>query len=78
MLIQLRPIIIYPIAEYLDYSPITIVRYIIEQLDLSFIDITYNFYTALYWINKYINTLPARNPRFKACYKYSNITLFLF
>jgi hypothetical protein len=37
-----------PIAEQLDYGPITTVRPIIEQLDLSPIDITYNFYAALY------------------------------
>ena len=54
------------------------VRHITEQLNLSSIDIPYNSYTALYWINKHISTLPARNSRFKACCKYSNINLPLF
>ena len=67
-----------PIAEQLDYGPITTVHYITEQLDFSFIDIPCNFYTALYWINKYISILPAHNLRFKACYKYNNINLPLF
>ena len=49
-----------------------------EQLDLSPMDVAYNFYTALYWINKYISILPPSNPRFEACYKYSNINLPLF
>jgi len=37
-----------PIAKQLDRSPITIVRHITEQLDLSSIDVAYNFYAALY------------------------------
>ena len=67
-----------PIAEQLDYGPITTVHYITEQLDFNSINIFYNFYTALYWINKYISILPACNLQFKAYYKYSNINLLLF
>ena len=66
-----------PIAEQLDYSSI-IVRPIMEQLDLSPIDIAYNFYAALYWIDKYISILYPSNLQFKAYYKYSNINLPLF
>ena len=69
---------VHPIAEQPDHSPITTVRHITEQLDLSSIDIPYNSYTALYWINKHISTSPTHNPRFKACCKYSNINLPLF
>ena len=49
-----------------------------KQLNISPIDITYNFYTALYQIDKHINILPLSNLRFKACCKYSNINLPLF
>ena len=35
-------------AKQLNYSPITTVRPITEQLDFSFIDIAYNFYVVLY------------------------------
>ena len=67
-----------PIAQQLDRGPITTIRHITEQLDLNSMDILYNFCTALHWINKYITISPARNPRFKACCKYSNINLPLF
>ena len=49
-----------------------------KQLDFSPIDIAYNFYTTLHWIDECISISPARNPRFKACCKYSNINLPLF
>ena len=49
-----------------------------EQLDLSPINIIYNFYAALYWINKRISILKPSNPRFKAYYKYGDINLPLF
>ena len=70
--------IVRPIIQQLDCGPITTVRYITEQLDFSSIDILYNFYTALYWINKYITISLAKNLRFKVCCKYSNINLPLF
>jgi hypothetical protein len=66
-----------PIAEQLNRGPTT-VRPIVEQLDLGPIDITYNFYTALYWINKYVSILQPSDLRFKAYYKYGNIDLPLF
>ena len=69
---------VHPIIEQLDCGFITIVYYITEQLDLGSIDIPYNSYTALYWINEHVNISLAYNPRFKACYKYSNINLPLF
>ena len=49
-----------------------------EQLDLSSINVFYNFYAALYQINKYISILQPSNPRFKAYYKHSDINLPLF
>ena len=64
--------------EQPDCGPITIVRYITEQLDLGSINIPYNSYAALYWINECVNILPARNLRFKAYCKHSNINLLLF
>ena len=66
------------IAEQPDRGPITMVCYITEQLDFGSMDIPYNFCAALYWIDEYISTLPACNPRFEACCKYSNVNLFLF
>jgi len=78
VLIQPRPTIVRPIAEQLDCSPITTVRHITEQLDLGSMDVAYNFYAALYWINKRISTLLLSNLRFKACYKHGNVNLPLF
>ena len=63
--------------EQLDRGPTTI-RPIIEQLDLSPINVAYNFYAALYQINKRISILYPSDLRFKAYYKYSNINLPLF
>jgi len=65
-----------PIAEQLDYSPTTV--YLTEQLDLSPINVAYNFYAALHWINKRVSILKPSNPRFKACYKHGNVNLPLF
>ena len=64
--------------EQPDCGPITIVRYITEQLDLGSMDILYNSYAALYWIDECVSVSPARNPRFEACCKYSDINLPLF
>jgi hypothetical protein len=64
--------------EQLDRGPITTVYYIIEQLDISPINIACNFYAALYWIDKYISTSPARNLWFEARCKYSDVNLPLF
>ena len=69
---------VHPIAEQPDCGPITIVRHITEQLDFGSMDISYNSYTALYWIDKHISILPACNPQFEACCKYSDINLPLF
>ena len=69
---------IHPIVEQLDCSPITTVCYITEQLDFGSMDVACNFYAALHWIGKHVSTLLAKNPRFEACCKYSNINLPLF
>ena len=67
-----------PIAQQLDRGPITTIRHITEQLDLSSMDIPYNFCAALHWIDERVTTSPARNPRFEACCKHSDINLPLF
>ena len=69
---------VHPIAQQLDHGPITTVRHIMEQLDFGSMDVPYNFCAALHWINKRVTISPARNPRFEACCKYSNINLPLF
>ena len=82
----------YPITDQLNTGPITTVRHIVkqldcgpittvpitEQLDLGPMDIVYNFYTALHWIDKCISILQPSNPRFETCYKHNNINLPLF
>ena len=67
-----------PIAEQLDHGPITTVRYIMEQLDISPIDITCNFCAALHWIDERVSTSQPSNPHFEACCKHGNINLPLF
>ena len=66
-----------PIIKQLDRGPITTVP-ITEQLDFRPIDITCNFCTALYQIDKCISILQPSNPQFKTCCKYGNINLPLF
>ena len=67
-----------PIAEQLDCGPITTIRPITEQLDLGPMDVTYNFYAALHWINERISISQPSNLRFKAYCKHGDINLPLF
>jgi len=49
-----------PIAKQLDRGPTT-VRPIAEQLDLGPINVAYNFYAALHWIDKRVSISHSSN-----------------
>ena len=76
--LPIPPVLIQPQPSIFIQPRPTIVRPITEQLDLSPIDVAYNFYTALYWINKRVSILYPSDLQFKACYKHGDINLPLF